>query len=92
MARCNELLERPTTREPSALGKSLLEIVLGNVRKERVTDGSFAVPGEHGVDGFGELGAARLVDTARVDPDVAESMSARNGTRIPYFVGKVGVV
>jgi hypothetical protein len=37
--------------------------------------GSLVIPSKHGVDGFGELFAARLVDTAGVYPEVLEAIS-----------------
>ena len=71
----DELLKRPTPGEPLAsanLGPFDQPLVVEtrgiHVGKEGVTDGGRRVPREHGVDGLGQFGAARLVNAARIYP------------------------
>ena len=45
----------------AARGRDVVEVRVADVRAR--------VPREHGVDGLGELGAARAVDAAGVDPE-----------------------
>lgn len=62
----NELLKSPTSTEP--LARTERRAVIRTVVAEKDNaDERLAVPLKHGVDGFDELGTARLVDTASVD-------------------------
>ena len=91
----DEFLESPCTLEPSAFPElrflRLHIVVRGNVGKESIADLGIAVPIEHRVDGLRQLGAARLVDTGRVDPDVLEAIMAGNLARLPDLLGEAGI-
>src|SRR5205085_12180288 len=67
----NERLKRPAASEPSTLPKSgfpgdLLTITRRNIRKVHIAFGRITVPTEHGIDGFGKLGAAGFVNAFSV--------------------------
>ncbi len=64
-----KLLEGPTPREPSAPRKDSVG-VKGKVAEIHVTHICPVVPVVHGVDCLGQLGAALLIDTAGVYPEV----------------------
>lgn len=51
-----------------------------------MANGSIAVPGEHGVNGFGELGATTFVDAARVDPCPHQLIFDRLLADVLYFL------
>jgi len=100
--RGQQLLERPSSGEPVAL-RELCSLDVGVVQ-DNVMDileigiahlGS-RVEAEHGVDGFGKLGAVTLVDAVCVDPQVfqivyprlhAGLLDARFGRGPPATVG-----
>lgn len=65
----DEFLECPPATEPLARAKSRV-VIRAEVGEKDDADLGFTVPFKHGVDGLGELGTARLVDTTSVDPDV----------------------
>ena len=47
------------------------------IRQIGVADLGEVVLAKHGVDGFGQLSAAALVDAARINPDVAIAVLGR---------------
>ena len=57
-----------------------------NVGEKGIADLRIAIPVEYGVDRLRQLGAARLVDTARVDPDVAVTIAMCDLTCSSYFL------
>lgn len=83
----DEFLEGPTAREPPTLskwagsqsrgGSPFGPHVIGDIGEVGYADLSVTVPRVHGVDGLGELDAARVVDTACVDPQPV--VTALNG-------------
>ena len=83
-ARGQQLLQGPAAREPAAAAEVVLPgpVALGvvvhvHVLEVGVAHGRLLVPRVHGVDGLGHLGAALLVDAARVDPDVVVAILGR---------------
>jgi len=67
----DKFLECPTSGEPSAFGEGRCLgdriFAAGNISEIYISYGRVSIPCEHGVDGLGEFGRARLVDTARID-------------------------
>ena len=63
--------------------------MLRNVCEERDALGSGGVPLEHRVDCLGELGTARLVNAAGIDPDPGVAPRTRKDTEVPDLVGDV---
>ena len=47
------------------------------------------IPLKHGIDRLGQLGAARLIDAARVNPDILPALTRRQGTA-SFDLGKSG--
>ena len=96
LPRGDEFLEGPSAREPSAFaeGRMILVGVLvgGHVCEVRVAHVRGLVPRIHRVDSLRQLGAARLVDAARVDPDVPVAVLARDRTCVPDFGREVAVL
>ena len=94
--RRDKLLERPSTAKPPAQVKggtpSMMVLSGRDVGEICIADLCEAVPLVHGVDGFGKLGAAGFVDTARVDPDVAIAVLSRNGACFPDLGRQLGVI
>ena len=80
--RRDQLLERPAALEPQAAREVVVPILIvflgRNVPEVRVAQVRAPVPLVHGVDRLGQLRAARLVDAARIDPDVLEAVSPRH--------------
>lgn len=83
--RRQELLQRPSTRKPPALSEcwlpgrlrqlaNMFGTTSGHIRHIHIASGGFLVPPKHGVYSLGQLGAVRLIDAARVDPKVGESI------------------
>jgi hypothetical protein len=69
-------LQRPTPGEPSTLTKGRIRcirrlIAARNVAKVREALPCILIPFEHRIDCLRQLGAARLVNAASVDPDVS---------------------
>ena len=68
-------MQRPPAREPPALLKTrqklhpVFLVSPRHVGKVGVALPRFGVPAKHGIDRLGQLSAALLIDTARVDPD-----------------------
>jgi len=58
---------------------------VGVVFQEGVAHSGLAIPGKHGVDGLGELGAAGLVDAARVDPDIIVAVVEGNLSTLEHL-------
>ena len=52
------------------------------IGKVRIADPRPVIPLEHGINGLGELGATRLVDAARIDPDPFEPVFERLSTAV----------
>lgn len=75
--RAKQFLKCPASSKPSALAKGFMRKPgthsMMIVRKINVTDVGFLIPCIHGIDGFRELGAARLIDAAGIDPRLLES-------------------
>ncbi len=61
------------------------------VRQEHVAHLGAAVPRAHGRDDLGQLGAASLVDVARVDPGVVEFVAVANEAAGPRDLVETGV-
>src|SRR5262249_8258215 len=80
----DEFLQGPPAREPAALleGRGVGGL---DVDQVGVTHLGIAVPLEHGVDGLGKLGAAALVDAARVDPDISIAVATRLGAAVAHL-------
>ena len=68
----DELLQRPAAGEPLAPPEGRVApceaLAAWDVVQVRIADLGVRIPGEHGVDGLRELGTARTVDAACVDP------------------------
>lgn len=81
----NQLLQSPPASEPAAqtqLRVWTLPVVQGgrvHVGQNGVALGGLLVPEIHGVDCLGQLGAAHLIDAARVDPEEVESAADGHG-------------
>ena len=92
MTRRDEFLECPSAQVPSALreeGDGCMRITVGwDVAQEGVTDAREGVVPEHGVDSFGELGAAGLVDAAGVGPGPVESILLSFEEEVSNFGGE----
>lgn len=71
--RGDELLQSPPSREPAAVSEFRTEAML-RIDQVGIADGRPAIPRVHGVDGLGQLRAARLVDAAGIDPDVGVAL------------------
>lgn len=73
--RSEKFLQRPSSSEPAAARQSIfrwgfwLEILEYNEAYFRIP-----VPLKHGIDRFGQLGTARFVDTASIDPRIVEAI------------------
>ncbi len=85
---CQEFLQRPAPREPSAAQEDVVgdpftgfmnptDHPVWHVDEVNVTNFSVPIPRKHGIDGLGQLGTARLVDAVRVDPKVFEFVLQR---------------
>lgn len=76
---CEQLLQGPASREPAATSERLRVDALSGleIREVDVADIGISVPGKHAVDGLGQLGATRLVDATRVDPNVGVASLSR---------------
>lgn len=70
-----ELLQRPAPAEPFATPDAAALAAAGDVEEIGIADDGVSLPVEHGIDGFGQFGAAALVDTERVDPYVGQIIS-----------------
>jgi len=73
LCRRDKLLQSPTSSEPPApvqASRCLGMCLLVDICQPDVANLGHLVPPEHGVDSFRQLGAARLVDAAGVDPCV----------------------
>ena len=83
----DEFLERPAPRVPSTPPERGVwrgqVAVAGNVRKVDVADFGLRVPAIHRVDRFREFSAARLVDTAGVNPNPLVSVAFREHAAPP---------
>ena len=90
--RRNELLESESPGEPFATPEGrvcTMRVSVGrNVGQVDVADCSVSVPLVHGVDRFGQFGAACLVDTARIYPNPAESLGCSVDAAAPDFRGR----
>ena len=79
-----KLLQRPSPRVPSRLLEirvlTARIVPIPDVFKIHVADLGEGVPVEHRVDRLRQLGAAFLVDTARVDPDPSVAVGLRDFT------------
>lgn len=84
--RSNELLKCPASSEPSALRKACIRLYRWvEIKEKYITDNSIRIISEHGVDGLGQLGAAALIDTTCVHPDVIDVVLHRLLTGYPDF-------
>ena len=54
----------------------------GDVSEMGIANLGEAIPQPHRIDRFGQLGAARLIDTARIDPDVPVASLAGDSARL----------
>jgi hypothetical protein len=55
------------------------------IRQEDITFRRLTIPEEHGIDRLAELGTARLVDTACIDPGILQSITERLFTYVLYL-------
>lgn len=73
-----ELSRRPPTTKPTTRHKvegfDFGSISDARIIKVDIADLGFLIQGEHGVYDFRELGAARIVDAASIDPNILESI------------------
>jgi hypothetical protein len=68
-----KLLQGPSSREPPSIGQICIDGRASNIFKVSEAGCSIAVPREHGVDSFRQLGTATLIDAARIDPTIFQS-------------------
>jgi hypothetical protein len=72
-----QFLQGPAACEPSASSQLLLdEHIRAGLEVLKIGNAALGllVPLKHGVDGLAQLGAAGLVDAARIDPDMVHSL------------------
>jgi len=81
----NQLLKRPTASEPLGvretfryLGQTGKSIWSGHIIKVRIADPRLLIPEVHGVYGLSQFGAAGLVDTTSIDPEIMEVILIRD--------------
>ena len=82
--RRQKFLECPPTLEPAAFPQRI-RFPGPEILEDGVAHLGVLVPLEHGVDGFRQLGAAGLVDTAGVDPSMSEILLLGKATGVFDF-------
>lgn len=79
---CNQLLKRPTSRKPSTRPEGLFpspfatrSLRCRHIRKIYIAADGVLIPPKHGVDRCAELDRISFVNTARIYPEVLQSIS-----------------